>query len=61
MTYGLFGKLWAQPGRRDDLVTYLLQAAKLLERNSGLTCLLVASVRWPQARVLFGLRDVKDQ
>ena len=33
MTYGLFGKFSAQPGRRDDLVKYLLQAAELLERN----------------------------
>jgi quinol monooxygenase YgiN len=35
MTYGLFGKFLAQPGRRDDLVGYLLQAATLLERNPG--------------------------
>ncbi len=33
MTYGLLGKFSAQPGKRDDLVGYLLQAAKLLERN----------------------------
>ena len=33
MTYGLFGKFSAQSGRRDDLVGYLLQAARLLERN----------------------------
>jgi hypothetical protein len=32
MTYGLFGKLSARPGRRDDLVTYLLKAAKLPQR-----------------------------
>lgn len=33
MTYGLFGKFSAQPGKRDDLVGYLLRAAELLERN----------------------------
>ena len=32
MTYGLYGKFSAQPGRRDHLVTYLLQVAKLLGR-----------------------------
>jgi hypothetical protein len=32
MTYGLFGKFSARPGRRDDLVTYLLKAAKLPQR-----------------------------
>ena len=29
MNYGLFGKFSAQPDRRDDLVNYLLEAAKL--------------------------------
>ena len=32
MTYGLFGKFSARPGRRDDLITYLLKAAKLPQR-----------------------------
>jgi quinol monooxygenase YgiN len=35
MNYGFFGKFSVQPDRRDDLVNYLLQAAKLLERNPG--------------------------
>jgi quinol monooxygenase YgiN len=49
MTYGVFGKLSAQPGRRDDLVTYLLQAAKLLERNSGCIQYLVSTSDEPEA------------
>ena len=32
MTYGLFGKFSARPGRHDDLITYLLKAAKLPQR-----------------------------
>ena len=32
MTYGLFGKFSARPGRRDDLITYLLKAAMLPQR-----------------------------
>ena len=35
MPYGLFGKFSAQPGKRDELVQYLLQAAALLEANPG--------------------------
>lgn len=49
MTYGLFGKFTAQPGRRDDLVTYLLQAAKLLERNSGCIHYIVGTSDEPEA------------
>src|ERR1019366_186553 len=49
MTYGLFGKFSAQPGRRDDLVTYLLQAAKLLERNSGCIHYIVSTSDEPEA------------
>jgi len=33
MSYGLFGGFTAQPGKRDDLVGYLLRAAELLESN----------------------------
>ncbi len=35
MTYGLFGNFTAQPGKRDALVGYLLEAAELLEPNPG--------------------------
>ncbi|HEY8719029.1 putative quinol monooxygenase [Pengzhenrongella sp.] len=49
MTYGLFGKFTAQPDRRDDLVTYLLQAAKLLERNSGCIHYIVSTSDEPEA------------
>jgi quinol monooxygenase YgiN len=49
MTYGLFGKFSAQPGRRDDMVTCLLQAAKLLERNSGCIHYTVSTSDEPEA------------
>ena len=49
MTYGLFGKFSAQPGMRDDLVTYLLQAAKLLERNPGCIHYIVSTSDEPEA------------
>jgi len=49
MTYGLFGKFMAQPGSRDDLVTYLLQAARLLERNSGCIHYTVSTSDEPEA------------
>lgn len=49
MTYGLFGKLAAQPGRRDDLIGYLLQAAKLLERNRDCVHYVVSSSDEPEA------------
>jgi quinol monooxygenase YgiN len=48
MTYGLLGKFSAQPGRRDDLVTHLLQAAKLLERNSGCIQYIVSTSDEPE-------------
>ena len=35
MNCGFFGKFSVQPDRRDDLVNYLLQAAKLPESNPG--------------------------
>jgi hypothetical protein len=35
MAYGLFGKFTAHPGKRDEPVGYLLQAAGLLEQNRG--------------------------
>jgi len=49
MTYGLFGKFSAQPGRRDDLVTSLLEAAKLLERNAGCIQYIVSTSDEPEA------------
>lgn len=33
--YGLFGKMRAQPGRRDDLIAHLLRAASLLHDLDG--------------------------
>lgn len=35
MTYGLFSKFPAQPGKGDDLAGFLLEAAELLERDPG--------------------------
>jgi quinol monooxygenase YgiN len=49
MTYGLFGKFSAQPGRRDDLVGYLLQAAKLIERNPDCLHYIVGTSDEPEA------------
>ncbi len=49
MTYGLLGKFSAQPGRRDELVGHLLQAAKLLERNPGCVHYIVSTSDEPEA------------
>lgn len=49
MTYGLSGTFTAHPGRRDELVGYLLQAAKLLERNPDCLLYLVATSDEPEA------------
>lgn len=49
MPYGLFGKFAAQPGRRDDLVGYLLQTAKLLERNHDCVHYVVSTSDEPEA------------
>lgn len=49
MTYGLFGKFSAQPGKRDDLVGYLLRAAELLERNPGCIHYVVSTSDEPDA------------
>ena len=48
-TYGLFGKFSAQHGKRDDLVGYLLQAAKLLERNPDCIHYIVSTSDEPEA------------
>lgn len=49
MTYGLMGKFTAQPGRRDELVDHLLQAATLLERNPGCVHYVVSTSDEPDA------------
>lgn len=49
MTYGLFGKFSAQPGKRDELVQYLLQAAALLERDPGCVHYVVSTSDEPGA------------
>jgi quinol monooxygenase YgiN len=49
MTYGVTGKFSALPGRRDDLVGYLLQAAELLERNPGCVHYIVSTSDEPEA------------
>lgn len=43
MTYGLFGKFTAQPGRRDELVSILRQAADALHRDPGCLHYVVAT------------------
>ena len=49
MTYGLFGKFSTEPGRREDLVQYLLRAADLLERNPGCIQYAVSTSEEPDA------------
>lgn len=49
MTYGLFGKFSAVPGRRDELVSYLLRAAELLERDAGCIQYVVSTSDEPDA------------
>ena len=49
MNYGFFGKFSVQPDRRDDLVNYLLQAAKLLESNPGCIHYIVSTSEEPEA------------
>lgn len=49
MTYGLFGSFTSQPGRRDELVGYLLRAAKLLERDPGCVQYIVSTSSAPDA------------
>jgi quinol monooxygenase YgiN len=47
MTYGLFGSFLAVPGRRDELVNYLLRAAQLMEANPHCLFYLVATTERP--------------
>lgn len=49
MTYGLFGSVLAQPGKRDELVGYLLQAAELLEQDHGCIHYVVGTSDHPDA------------
>jgi quinol monooxygenase YgiN len=49
MNYGFFGKFSVQPDRRDDLVNYLLRAAKLLEGNPGCIHYIVSTSEEPEA------------
>ena len=49
MTYGLFGKFSAVPGKRDELVDHLLRAAALLERNDDCLYYLVGTSDEPDA------------
>lgn len=49
MTYGLVGKFSAQPGKREELVDYLLDAASLLERNPGCIHYVVSTSDEPEA------------
>ena len=49
MTYGLFGKLSAQPGRREELLGRLLAAAELLGRDPGCLHYVVSTSAEPDA------------
>lgn len=49
MSYGLFGSFTAQPGRRDELVGYLLRAAELLESNPACLHYVVSTSTTPDA------------
>ena len=49
MSYGLFGKFSSQPGKRDELVQYLLQAAALLKRTPGCVHYVVSTSDEPDA------------
>ncbi len=49
MAYGLFGKFTTLPGKREDLVRYLLCAADLLERNPDCIQYAVSTSQEPHA------------
>jgi quinol monooxygenase YgiN len=49
MTYGLLGKITARPGRRDELVGCLLQAAKVLENDPACIHYAVGTTEDPDA------------
>jgi quinol monooxygenase YgiN len=60
MTYGLFGKLSSQPGRRDELVQHLLEAAALLERNPDCMHYVVSTSDEPDSVWVFETWTDKD-
>ena len=47
--YGMFGKFTAQPGKRDDLVAVLLQAADALRADPGCLHYVVGTTDEPDA------------
>lgn len=47
--YGMFGKFTAQPGKRDDLIAVLLQAADALRANEGCLHYVVGTTDEPDA------------
>lgn len=49
MIFGLIGKFTAQPGQRDALVGYLLEAADLLQRNPNCLHYVVSTSDEPEA------------
>ena len=49
MTYGRFGRLTAQPGRRDELVAVLCRAAEVLDRDPGCLHYVVGTAAEPDA------------
>ena len=49
MTYGRFGRLTAQPGRRDELVAVLRRAAEALHRDPGCLHYVVSTSEEPEA------------
>jgi quinol monooxygenase YgiN len=49
VSYGLFGAILATPGKRDELVGYLLQASRLLEQEPGCVHYLVGTSEHPDA------------
>jgi len=49
MTYGRFGKIMAQPGRRDELVGVLQRAAEALRADPGCLHYVVGTSEEPEA------------
>lgn len=49
MGYGLFGAILAEPGKREELVGHLLQAAGLLEPHPGCIHYVVGTSEHPDA------------
>jgi quinol monooxygenase YgiN len=49
MSYGLFGAILAAPGKRDELVGYLLQASQLLEQDPRCIHYVIGTSEHPDA------------